>query len=102
MRYGTQEAIEIFLYDSESEGEKLELDLCLWEASMSRLYHARYSKSLYDTVFMSSIPVYFIISGNEYILATFLRLTRIRFLALKSSLLTSSTVRKERRYFYNI
>lgn len=29
MRYGTQVAIEIFLYDSESEGEKLELDLCL-------------------------------------------------------------------------
>lgn len=70
---------------------------------MSRLYHARYSESLYDTVFfMRSIPVYFIISGNEYILATFLRLTRIRFLALKSSLLTSSTVRKERRDFLNI
>ena len=96
MRYGTQVAIEFFLYDSESEGEKLE---CLWEASMSRLYHARYSKSLYDTVFMSSIPVYLMISGDEYILATFLRLTRIRFIAFKSSLLTSST---EIRSFFNI
>lgn len=48
MRYRTQVAIEIFLYDSESEGEKLELDLCLWEASMSRLDYARYSeKSLW-------------------------------------------------------
>lgn len=37
------------------------------------------------------------ISGDEYILAIFLRLTRIRFLALKSSLLTSSTVRLERK-----
>lgn len=48
MRYRTQVAIEIFLYDSESEGEKLELDLCLWEASMSRLDYARYSESLYE------------------------------------------------------